>query len=223
MDAIVPAVGDDTRVRPLSDTRPEPMPTLAGRPTVARVADAAVAAGAGKVAVAIDRRPDAVVAALDGVDGPFAVLDGDNLRPAVGRRGAVRAGLRRRDHPRRVPTGVRGAPEGRRRRDRRRGTARRPRTPSSPSCEPTAGARGTCSKPTTAHPTRSNGRSTTPSTRTRPSAVRWSVPGPPAAATPATGPGPSSRPTRGVAPATPPIRCDKSELSGAPPELTEQR
>jgi bifunctional UDP-N-acetylglucosamine pyrophosphorylase/glucosamine-1-phosphate N-acetyltransferase len=94
-------------MRPLSDTKPKPMLPVADAPIAAHVADAAVAAGAERLvfvvgygreiveeffghvhrgvpieyAVQEDQvgTADAVAAAVDRVDGPFAVLNGDNV------------------------------------------------------------------------------------------------------------------------------------------------
>lgn len=107
MDAIILAAGRGTRMRPLSDTTPKPMLPVAGEPMAARVADAAVAAGARKLVFVIGYRSedveahfgteyrgipveyavqetrsgtaDAVLAAIDHVDGSFTVLNGDNV------------------------------------------------------------------------------------------------------------------------------------------------
>jgi UDP-N-acetylglucosamine diphosphorylase/glucosamine-1-phosphate N-acetyltransferase len=93
-------------MRPLSDALPKPMLPVAGTPLAARVADAAVAAGADKLVFVVGYRresvtdhfgaayrgvpveyavqetragtADAVAAAVEHVDGPFAVLNGDN-------------------------------------------------------------------------------------------------------------------------------------------------
>ena len=110
MEAIILAAGRGTRMRPLSDTTPKPMLPIAGEPMAARVADAAVAAGARKLVFVVGYRSDdveshfgteyrgvpveyavqevrtgtadAVLAAIDHVDGPFAVLNGDNVYDA---------------------------------------------------------------------------------------------------------------------------------------------
>lgn len=107
MQAIILAAGRGTRIRPLSDTTPKTMLPVATKPIGAHVADAAVAAGAEKLVFTIGYRPDgirdyfgttyrgvpveyatqskrdgtaaAVVAAIDHIEGPFAVLNGDNL------------------------------------------------------------------------------------------------------------------------------------------------
>lgn len=107
MEAIILAAGRGTRMRPLSDTTPKPMLPIAGEPMAARVADAAVAAGARKLVFVIGYRSadveahfgteyrgvpveyavqetragtaDAVLTAIDHVEGEFAVLNGDNV------------------------------------------------------------------------------------------------------------------------------------------------
>lgn len=111
MDAIILAAGRETGMRPSSDTRPKPMLPLAGQPVAAHVADAAVAAGAETLVFTVDDQSDAVreyfgathrdasveyavqetgsgtadavAAAIDHIDGRFAVLNGDNVyRPS---------------------------------------------------------------------------------------------------------------------------------------------
>ncbi|ESP86934.1 bifunctional sugar-1-phosphate nucleotidylyltransferase/acetyltransferase [Candidatus Halobonum tyrrellensis] len=107
MHAVVLAAGRGTRIRPLSDTRPKPLLPVCDRPLAAEAADAAVAAGADELVFVVgyegeqvretfgDRyrdvpvsyvdqgepegTADAVAAASDLLDGPFAVLNGDNL------------------------------------------------------------------------------------------------------------------------------------------------
>jgi bifunctional UDP-N-acetylglucosamine pyrophosphorylase/glucosamine-1-phosphate N-acetyltransferase len=107
MEVIVLAAGRGTRMRPLSDTAPKPMLPVGDRPIAARVADTAIAAGAEKVVFTVGYRAavveeyfgetyrdvpveyaqqetqagtaDAVAAAIGHVDGPFAVLNGDNV------------------------------------------------------------------------------------------------------------------------------------------------
>lgn len=111
MDAIILAAGRGTRMQPLSDAAPKPMLPLAGTPIAARVADAAVAAGADKLVFVVGYQPDAVrdffgdshrgvpveyavqeeragtadavATAISHVDGPFAVLNGDNVYDAA--------------------------------------------------------------------------------------------------------------------------------------------
>ncbi|MFB6354237.1 MAG: bifunctional sugar-1-phosphate nucleotidylyltransferase/acetyltransferase, partial [Halobacteriales archaeon] len=108
MQTVVLAAGEGTRMRPLTASRPKPMLPVAGRPLLAHVLDAAVAAGASRLVVVVGyeadavRRcigdehagvpveyavqeaqrgtADAVRAARDRLDdAPFVVLAGDNL------------------------------------------------------------------------------------------------------------------------------------------------
>jgi UDP-N-acetylglucosamine diphosphorylase/glucosamine-1-phosphate N-acetyltransferase len=107
MQTVILAAGKGTRMRPLTAQRPKPMLPVADRPLVAHVADAAVDAGASELLVVVgyeaaavreyfggdyrdvpvtcvsqDRQrgtADAVRAAREHLDGPFAVLNGDNL------------------------------------------------------------------------------------------------------------------------------------------------
>ncbi len=108
MQTVVLAAGEGTRMRPLTATRPKPMLPVAGRPLLAHVLDAAVAAGASRLVVVVGYRADAVrerfgdehagvpveyavqadqVGTASAVraarphleDAPFAVLAGDNL------------------------------------------------------------------------------------------------------------------------------------------------
>ncbi len=107
MKAVVLAAGEGTRIRPLSATLPKPMLPVGDRPLVAHTVDAAIDAGAEEIVLVIgygagavrehfgeayrgvpvayavqeDRAgtADAVDAASDHLDGPFAVLNGDNL------------------------------------------------------------------------------------------------------------------------------------------------
>ena len=107
MQAVILAAGQGTRIRPLSDSIPKPMLPVANRPIVAHVADVAVDAGADELVFVVgylddqvrgyfgdeyrgvpaqyieqDEQlgtADAVDAASEYIDGPFAVLNGDNL------------------------------------------------------------------------------------------------------------------------------------------------
>jgi len=107
MQTVILAAGQGTRMRPLTAQTPKPMLPVADRPLVAHVADAAVDAGASElvfvvgyeaadvrgyfgdsyrdVPVTFTRQDqqrgtaDAVHAAREHLDGPFAVLNGDNL------------------------------------------------------------------------------------------------------------------------------------------------
>ncbi|UHQ95348.1 bifunctional sugar-1-phosphate nucleotidylyltransferase/acetyltransferase [Haloterrigena alkaliphila] len=107
MQAVVLAAGEGTRIRPLSSAVPKPMLPVADRPLVAHTVDTAVDAGADEIVLVIGYKgetvrnyfgdeyrgtpvsyavqteqagtADAVAAARDRIDGPFAVLNGDNL------------------------------------------------------------------------------------------------------------------------------------------------
>ncbi|SEP72712.1 bifunctional sugar-1-phosphate nucleotidylyltransferase/acetyltransferase [Natrinema salaciae] len=107
MKAIVLAAGEGTRIRPLSESRPKPMLPVGDRPLAAHAVDAAVDAGADEIVLVVgyesetvreyfgaERRgvpvsyavqteqagtAHAVDSARDHIDGPFAVLNGDNL------------------------------------------------------------------------------------------------------------------------------------------------
>jgi len=107
MQAVILAAGKGTRIRPLSDSVPKPMLPVADRPLAAHAVEAAAAAGADEVVLVVgyeadavreyfgDRyagvpveyavqaeqagTADAVRAAASYIDGPFAVLNGDNL------------------------------------------------------------------------------------------------------------------------------------------------
>nr|WP_193570119.1 bifunctional sugar-1-phosphate nucleotidylyltransferase/acetyltransferase [Halorussus sp. JP-T4] len=107
IQAVVLAAGEGTRIRPLSASLPKPMLPVADRPMAAHAADAAVRAGADELVLVVGYEADAVReyfgeeyagvpvryavqesqagtadavrAARDLLDGPFAVLNGDNL------------------------------------------------------------------------------------------------------------------------------------------------
>jgi len=107
MKAVVLAAGQGTRMRPLSESVPKPMLPVADRPLAAHTVDAAVDAGADEIVLVIGYEgetvrnyfgaehrgvpvsyavqeeqagtADAVNAARDHIEGPFAVLNGDNL------------------------------------------------------------------------------------------------------------------------------------------------
>ncbi|SEH11849.1 bifunctional UDP-N-acetylglucosamine pyrophosphorylase / Glucosamine-1-phosphate N-acetyltransferase [Natronorubrum sediminis] len=107
MKAVVLAAGQGTRIRPLSHSVPKPMLPVADRPLVAHTIDAAIDAGADEIVLVIGYEADtvheyfgpeyrgvpvsyavqteqagtadAVNAASEHLDGPFAVLNGDNL------------------------------------------------------------------------------------------------------------------------------------------------
>ncbi|ELY70435.1 bifunctional sugar-1-phosphate nucleotidylyltransferase/acetyltransferase [Natrinema versiforme] len=107
MKAVVLAAGQGTRMRPLSESVPKPMLPVADRPLAAHTVDAAVEAGADEIVLVIGYEAetvrdyfgaefrgvpvsyavqaeqagtaDAVNAARDHLEGPFAVLNGDNL------------------------------------------------------------------------------------------------------------------------------------------------
>jgi bifunctional UDP-N-acetylglucosamine pyrophosphorylase/glucosamine-1-phosphate N-acetyltransferase len=107
MQAVILAAGQGTRIRPLSETIPKPMLPVADRPIVAHVADAAIDAGADELVfvagflgeqveeyfgetyrgvpvnyVTQDEQlgtAHAVNQAREHIDGPFAVLNGDNI------------------------------------------------------------------------------------------------------------------------------------------------
>ena len=112
MQAVVLAAGQGTRMRPLTETVPKPMLPVADRPLAAHTADAAVDAGATDLVFVVGYEADAVrehfgdsyrrvpvayavqeeqlgtahavSAAREHLDGPFAVLNGDNLYDAEG-------------------------------------------------------------------------------------------------------------------------------------------
>ncbi len=107
MQAVILAAGEGTRMRPLTDATPKPMLPVADRPLVAHTADAAVDAGVDELIFVVGYRADevrthfgdsyrgvpvgyavqseqlgtahAVRAARDAIEGPFAVLNGDDL------------------------------------------------------------------------------------------------------------------------------------------------
>ncbi|WP_181686220.1 bifunctional sugar-1-phosphate nucleotidylyltransferase/acetyltransferase [Halorhabdus salina] len=107
MQAVILAAGEGTRMRPLTATMPKPMLPVVDRPVLAHVADVAVDAGASELIVVVgyqaetikshfgdvyrtvpvtyvdqpdpDGTADAVRAAEPKLEGPFVVLNGDNL------------------------------------------------------------------------------------------------------------------------------------------------
>jgi len=107
MQAVLLAAGQGTRMRPLTDALPKPMVPVADRPLVAHAADAAVDGGVSELIIVVgyereaiteyfgdsyrgvpvtmvtqtEQRgtADAVRAAAPELDGPFVVLNGDNL------------------------------------------------------------------------------------------------------------------------------------------------
>jgi bifunctional UDP-N-acetylglucosamine pyrophosphorylase/glucosamine-1-phosphate N-acetyltransferase len=107
MQAVVLAAGEGTRIRPLSASLPKPMLPVADRPLAAHAAEAAAEAGADELILVVGYEADAVRdyfgeeyagvpvtyavqqeqagtadavrAASEYLDGPFAVLNGDNL------------------------------------------------------------------------------------------------------------------------------------------------
>jgi bifunctional UDP-N-acetylglucosamine pyrophosphorylase/glucosamine-1-phosphate N-acetyltransferase len=107
MQTVVLAAGEGTRMRPLTETVPKPMLPVADRPLAAHTADAAVDAGATELILVVGYEADAVReyfggsyrdvpisyavqkeqlgtahavgAAREHLDGPFVVLNGDNL------------------------------------------------------------------------------------------------------------------------------------------------
>ena len=107
MQAVILAAGEGTRMRPLTENTPKPMLPVADRPLVAHTADTAIDAGADGLIFVVGYEADAVReyfgdsyggvpvqfavqeeqlgtadavdAASEHLDGPFAVLNGDNL------------------------------------------------------------------------------------------------------------------------------------------------
>jgi len=107
MQVVILAAGEGTRMRPLTASTPKPMLPVADRPLVAHTADAAVSAGASELIFVVGYESeavrsyfgeeyrgvpvefavqdeqlgtaDAVRCARSHLDGPFAVLNGDNL------------------------------------------------------------------------------------------------------------------------------------------------
>ncbi|WP_459809317.1 bifunctional sugar-1-phosphate nucleotidylyltransferase/acetyltransferase [Halopiger thermotolerans] len=107
MKAVVLTAGEGTRIRPLSASVPKPMLPVADRPLAAHTVDAAVDAGADEIVLVVGYEAetvreyfgseyrgvpvsyavqeeqagtaDAVNAAREHLEGPFAVLNGDNL------------------------------------------------------------------------------------------------------------------------------------------------
>ena len=131
MKAVILAAGEGTRIRPLSQSTPKPMLPVGDRPLVAHTATAAADAGAEELVFVVGYEhetvtdyfgdeyagvpvsyahqreqagtADAVDAASDRLDGPFAVLNGDNLyRPEDVERlfeAGPAVGATRTDHP----------------------------------------------------------------------------------------------------------------------------
>ncbi|MEY7849700.1 bifunctional sugar-1-phosphate nucleotidylyltransferase/acetyltransferase [Natrarchaeobius sp. A-rgal3] len=107
MKAVVLAAGEGTRIRPLSTAVPKPMLPVADRPLAAHTVDAAIDAGADEIVLVVGYESEsvrdyfgssyrsapvsyalqteqagtahAVNAAREHLEGPFAVLNGDNL------------------------------------------------------------------------------------------------------------------------------------------------
>ena len=107
MQTVILAAGEGTRMRPLTGATPKPMLPVADRPLVAHTADAAVSAGVDELILVVGYHGEqvrsyfgdeyrgvpvtyavqeaqlgtahAVRAARDALEGPFAVLNGDDL------------------------------------------------------------------------------------------------------------------------------------------------
>lgn len=107
---VVPAAGEGTRLRPLTDDRPKPLVEVAARPLLAHVLDALVGLGVDEVVVVVGHRgdevaeafgddhrgtplryarqaeplglADAVLAAAPHLDATFVVVHGDNVLDA---------------------------------------------------------------------------------------------------------------------------------------------
>jgi len=107
MQTVILAAGQGTRMRPLTDSLPKPMLPVAGKPLVAHAAETAAAAGTEELIIVVGYEAaeireyfdeefrgvpvtfakqteqrgtaDAVRAARPYLDGPFTVLNGDNL------------------------------------------------------------------------------------------------------------------------------------------------
>ncbi|WP_137287244.1 bifunctional sugar-1-phosphate nucleotidylyltransferase/acetyltransferase [Halorussus salinisoli] len=120
VQAVVLAAGEGTRIRPLSASLPKPMLPVADRPLATHAADAAVRAGADELILVVGYEADAVRdyfgeeyagipvsyavqetqagtadavrTARDRLDGPFAVLNGDNLYDPEGVEALFEAG-----------------------------------------------------------------------------------------------------------------------------------
>ncbi len=60
MDAVVPAAGRGTRLRPLTDERPKPLVTVAGQPLLAHVLDALVPVNPETIVIVVGYRGDAI-------------------------------------------------------------------------------------------------------------------------------------------------------------------
>lgn len=105
MDAMIFAAGEGSRLRPLTDDTPKALVDVGGRPMLARVAEALIAAGADRLIVNAHHHAERVEAFLREVDG-FGVdwrlsrEDEDGDAPLETGGGLARAaGLFRRDAP----------------------------------------------------------------------------------------------------------------------------